>query len=97
MIGPLEETNIWTKEEKKVDIIFLLRKDHESMHKIERNGALLRRILDNNTDTRGLSFELVDWNDKGMFYDDAKADIPMPHFKYKVDTKTTYTCHSLRL
>ena len=85
MIGPLNETDKWTKKEKeKVDFIFFLRKDEESRHYNKRNVETLRRILDNNTRTRNSTFDLMDWWDRPRFYDNTTGDMPGPQFKYKV-------------
>ena len=85
MIGPLDETDAWTKKEKKkVDLIFHLRNDQESRHIAKRNVDVIKRILDNDTETQGLSFDLVDWWDRPKFYDNTTGDDPGPTFKYKV-------------
>merc|ERR1711892_869105 len=83
MIGPLEESNAWSKKRKQVELIFLLRIDKESKHKNERNVKMLRKIIDKNGETRGLSFELVDWWDRDKFFDKRSKE-PGPFFKYKV-------------
>jgi len=83
MIGPLEESNAWSKKRKQVELIFLLRVDKESKHKNERNVKMLRKIIDKNEETRGLSFELVDWWDRDKFFDKRSKE-PGPLFKYKV-------------
>ena len=85
MIGPLDETDVWTKKEnEKTDFIFLLRVDHESLHNSKRNVEEIKKIMDNNIETRDLSFELVDWQSWNRFYDDSTEDLPGPQFKYKV-------------
>ena len=83
MIGPLEETSTWSLKREKAELIFLLRNDHESLHNGIRNVDKLRQIIDNNTETRGLSFEMVDWWDRGRFFN-GTINEPGPEFKYKV-------------
>ena len=85
MIGPLEETQIWSQSNNQVDIIFLLRNDKESRHMGKRNVDKIRAIIDSNEETKGLSFELVDWWDRGRFYDKT-SKAPGPTFKYKVNS-----------
>ena len=43
----------------------------------------LRAIIDSNNETKGLSFEMVDWWDRGRFFDKAVNE-PGPELKYKV-------------
>ena len=51
----------------------------------KRNNDKLRQILDNNEETKCLTFEMVDWWDRGRFFDKASDhDQPGPEFKYKV-------------
>ena len=67
MIGPLEETDVWTLQDKeKVDILFALRDDQESRYLNKRNVESIGTILKNNSFTSHLSFELVDWWDRKM-------------------------------
>ena len=86
MIGPLNETDAWTKKEKEqVDFLFLLRSDKESPHFSKRNVEILRKILDNNTRTKDLTFDVVDWWDRSRFYENTTGNMPGPQFKYKVN------------
>ena len=78
------------KEKKKVDFIFLLRNDHESRHINKRNVETLQKILDNNTETINLTFEMLDWWDRPRFYDNTTGDMPGPQFKYKVTLLCLY-------
>ena len=83
MIGPLEESYAWSKQKPIAEIIFLLRIDKESLHSEKRNLKELRKIIDSNEETRGLSFELVDWWDRKRFFN-KNSKKPGPNFKYKV-------------
>ena len=67
MIGPLEETSVWTKDIERNDILFLLRSDHESLFVQHRGVDKLRKILDQTPHTKNLTFHLVDWWDYGKF------------------------------
>merc|ERR1712042_233210 len=58
MIGPMKETDVWSKSTTKVDILFLLREDKESVHLGKRNVTKLEAIIESNELTRGLSFKL---------------------------------------
>ena len=84
MIGPLEETTVWNKKKEKVDILFLLRTDHESKYQELRDLTKLRNILDESPLTSQLSFDLVDWWDSSKYLDTALKDPSGPHFEYKV-------------
>ena len=46
MIGPLEETSVWSINREKVDILFLLRTDQESKYIKYRHEDKIRNILD---------------------------------------------------
>ena len=85
MIGPLEETDVWTLQDKeKVDILFALRDDQESRYLNKRNVESIGTILKNNSYTSHLSFELVDWWDREKFFN-ASVESPIgPDFQYKV-------------
>jgi len=83
MIGPVEETFTWSLNKTNADLIFLLRNDKESRHMGKRNVDKLRQIIDSNDETRGLSFEMVDWWDRGRFFDKTVNE-PGPELKYKV-------------
>ena len=83
MIGPLEETQTWSLKEEKAELIFLLRNDKESRHMGKRNVDKLRIIIDSNNETRGLSFELVDWWDRSKFFNKTVTEHG-PRLKYKV-------------
>ena len=84
MVGPLEETTVWNKKKEKVDILFLLRTDHESKYQELRDLTKLRNILDESPLTSQLSFDLVDWWDSSKYLDTALKDPAGPHFEYKV-------------
>jgi len=83
MVGPLEETSTWSLNKTKVDLLFLLRNDQESRHMEKRYVDKLRKIIDSNNETRGVSFELVDWWDRGRFFDKT-VNKSGPELKYKV-------------
>ena len=66
MIGPLQETDAWTLQDKvKVDILFALRIDKESRFHSKRNVKSIETILKSNSTTSDLSYEIVDWWDRG--------------------------------
>merc|ERR1719154_365840 len=83
MIGPVEETQTWSLKNEKADLIFLLRIDKESLNTDKRNVDKLRMIIDSNNETKGLSFELVDWGDRGRFFVE-NVTIQLPRLKFKV-------------
>ena len=83
MIGPLEETTVWNKNNKKVDILFLLRSDGESKYLKYRNHRKIRNILEETPLTAQLSFDLVDW-DSRKYLDKAVKDPAGPQFEHKV-------------
>ena len=83
MIGPLEETDTWSLKKEKVQLILHLRNDKESRHMGKRNVDKLRQIIDSNNDTKGLSFEMVDWWDRDRFFNKTN-DEPGPKLQYKV-------------
>ena len=83
MIGPLKESFSWSLGHSQVDILFLLRNDKESLHTETRNIDKLRQILDSQQETMGLSFHLVDWWDRGRFFNQT-SDQQGPEFKFKV-------------
>ena len=69
MIGPLQETNVWTLQDKtKVDILFALRNDQESKYINKRNMKSIQSILENNLSITHLSFELVYWWNRSKFF-----------------------------
>ena len=86
MIGPLNnsESDMWLRKDKeKVDFMFLLRNDHESLHNDKRNKESVEQMLKNSSSNR--TYELLDWWDRGRFYDkDSISDLPDPFLKYKV-------------
>ena len=85
MIGPLQETNVWTLQDKtKVDILFALRNDQESKYINKRNKKSIQSILENNLSTSHLSFELVDWWDRSKFFNKSVESPVGPEFQYKV-------------
>ena len=51
MIGPVEETQTWSINKEKVELILHLRNDKESRHMGKRNVDVLRKIIDSNNDT----------------------------------------------
>jgi exopolysaccharide biosynthesis predicted pyruvyltransferase EpsI len=53
-----------TNELDAVDIVFLLRNDHESLFAPVRNRLSMQRILDSIPGASHLSFSIVDWNDR---------------------------------
>ena len=83
MVGPLEETQTWSIKKDKVDVLFMLRGDQESMHIEKRNEDKLRQIINSNDETSGLSFELVDWWDQHRFFDEHAKELG-PRLKFKV-------------
>ena len=83
MIGPLEETTVWSKNNKTVDILFLLRSDGESKYLQDRNHRKIRNILNENPHTAQLSFDLVDW-DSSEYLDTAVRNPAGPQFEHKV-------------
>ena len=83
MIGPLKESFSWSLNQTQVDILFLMRNDKESLHIEKRNIDKLRQILDRDQETTGLSFYLVDWWDRDVFFNKT-SDQPGPELKYKV-------------
>ena len=83
MIGPLKESFSWSLGHSQVDILFLLRNDKESLHTETRNIDKLRQILDSQQETMGLSFHLVDWWDRGRFFNQTSDQLG-PEFKFKV-------------
>ena len=83
MIGPLEETEKWSIKRENVDFLFMLRNDQESRHMGKRNMKILRQIIDSNNETKGISFELVDWWDKEAFFNKTVGG-PGPKLNYKV-------------
>ena len=84
MVGPLEETKVWTKPNKNVDFLFLLRNDIESVHKSKRNKQVIEGIINDNVNTQGFSFDLVDWEDRARFYQPLQNESMELQFKYKV-------------
>ena len=84
MIGPLEETSVWTIKREKVDILFLLRTDQESKYIQHRHEDKIRNILDQSPLTSHLTFHLVDWWDYSKFLN-TSAKVPEgPNFEHKV-------------
>ena len=83
MIGPLKETSVWNKKKEKVDILFLLRSDGESIYLKDRNYRKIRNILKENPHTAHLSFDLVDW-DSTKYLNKALKDPAGPQFEHKV-------------
>ena len=84
MIGPLEETSVWSSNREKVDILFFLRTDQESKYIQHRHEDKIRNILDESPLTSQLSFDLVDWWDNNKYLDTALRDPVSPQFEYKV-------------
>ena len=83
MIGPMQETDKWSLKKEKAELILHLRNDKESRHMGKRNVDKLRHIIDSNNDTKGLSFEMVDWWDRDRFFNKT-SDEPGPKLQYKV-------------
>ena len=84
MIGPLEETSVWSKKKEKVDILFLLRGDQESKYQENRDQVNIRTILEENPLSAQLSFDVADWWDNNKYLDLALRDPPAPQLEYKV-------------
>ena len=84
MIGPLSETNVWNKNNSRVDILFALRKDSESKLLSQRKESYLRSMLDANNKTKNLTFKLVDWDDARHFWNSTLTNPEGPNFTYKV-------------
>ena len=85
MIGPLQETNLWTLQNKaKVDILFALRIDKESRFLSKRSIQSIETILKSDTSTSDLSFELADWGDRERFFNSSVESPIGPDFQYKV-------------
>ena len=84
MIGPLTETDAWSKSKTKVDLLFALRKDTESKYSASRNENYIRSMLDSNTITKDLTFKLVDWDSASDFINMSITDPIGPDFIYKV-------------
>ena len=82
MIGPIEDSDIWTSKEK-VDFLFLLRNDHESIHNEKRTTGTIEEILSSVSDTN-ITYELVDWWDHPKFHNDSIIDMPGPNLTYQV-------------
>ena len=59
MIGPLPDTDMWSITKEKFDILFLMRKDKESVHKI--NKSMIQDILLNTKATKKFTFRITDW------------------------------------
>ena len=59
MIGPLPDTNVWSKTKEKYDIIFLKRTDQESIYNY--NSSVVQDILRKSNETKMLSFRITDW------------------------------------
>lgn len=62
-LGPYSP--IRTNPDKLVDVLLLLRKDHESKVNVERNEDSIRRILPSG----GMTFRIVDWQDRLEIFD----------------------------
>jgi len=89
MIGPLTETDAWSKDKSQVDILFALRTGKESKFKEKmRSRSYIRKMLDKNPETKGLSFVVADWMDADKFYNgDTSSD---PDFIQKLKQKSKY-------
>ena len=85
MIGPLQETDVWTRQDKtKVDILFALRDDQESRFLHKRSFQSIENILKSNSSTSDLSFEIVDWGDREKFFNKSVETPVGPEFQYTV-------------
>ena len=84
MIGPLQETDAWTQDKEKVDLLFALRIDQESRFISKRNFKSIETILKNNTSTSNLSFDIVDWGDRQKFFNESALNPIGPDFQYKL-------------
>ena len=59
MIGPLPDTDTWSITKEKFDILFLMRKDKESVHKV--NKDMIQEMLLKTNDTKKFTFRITDW------------------------------------
>ena len=60
----------------------MIRGDKESLIKGKKNYGYIRNMLDKNPETKGLTFNVVDWKSASNFYNgNDKLD---PDFVYKV-------------
>ena len=84
MIGPIQDSDGWTSSAK-VDYLFLLRSDHESVHNGKRSREVIDSILLNIKD-QDKSYEIVDWWDHGKFHNDTLNILPSPQLKYQVNS-----------
>ena len=85
MIGPLQETNVWTLQDKtKVDLLLALRTDHESRFLEKRSIQGIQTILKSDSSTSDLSFEIVDWWDREKFFNISVENQTGPDFHYKM-------------
>jgi exopolysaccharide biosynthesis predicted pyruvyltransferase EpsI len=70
------------KYESMVDIIIFLRDDYESKVKSQRNTQAIQKLLNSVDGGRGLTFKIVDWNDRltlfkstNILFDDASVKL----------------------
>ena len=87
MIGPIEDSDMWTSREK-VDYIFLLRTDQESVQNGKRNRKTIENLLSDTSDIKNKTFTLVDWWDHSKFHNESLKNMSDPELTYKVQTNT---------
>ena len=83
MIGPIEDSDMWTSSEK-FDYIFLLRIDKESVQKEMRNMDTIKNIISRKSNDQNRTFTLVDWYDRSLFHNESLKETPDPQLTYKV-------------
>ena len=85
MIGPLQETDVWTlQDKKKVDLLLALRTDGESKFLNKRSIQDIQTILKSHSSTSDLSFEIVDWWSRKNFFNESVESPIGPDFYYKM-------------
>ena len=85
MIGPIEDSDAWTSR-KKVDILFLLRDDKESIHFDKRNIETIGNIIRNISNHQNRTFALVDWRDHSKFHNVGLLEKPGHQLTFEVQT-----------
>ena len=83
MIGPIQDSDGWNSGEK-VDYLFFLRSDQESVHIGKRSRKVIDSILWSIKD-QDKSYEIVDWWDHSRFHNDSIDILPSPQLKYQVN------------
>ena len=85
MIGPLQDTDVWTlQDKKKVDLLLALRTDGESKFLNKRSIQDIQTILKSHSSTSDLSFEIVDWWSRKNFFNESVESPIGPDFYYKM-------------